>query len=263
MPETKSLEPGSAGGYANILFERQGPVARITFNRPERRNALTIGLFEDLHAALDVCEQDDGIRVIVLTGAGSAFCAGRDFKESTESTDEQIQYYGRLNLGFRDRLRKLGKPVIARVNGPASGGGCAISTDCCDIAIAGASARFSIREVQAGSIPGLPVFTLGRARTLGMVLTGDWVSAEQAERWGLVYRAVADDELDAAVDAVAEQLASQPAQAMAYTKQATAFLLDLAGYAQTEQFLAECRKVIAGTKERREGQMAFLKKRRR
>lgn len=249
--------------FETILFDVDGPVATITFNRPEQRNALTTLFFVEMNAALDEIEADDTIRVLVLAGAGPAFCAGRDFKEATKATPAEGVHYGRLNAGTRDRLRRLPKPVIARVHGPAAGGGCAIATDCADICIAGVSARFSIREVQAGTLPGLPVFTIGRARSLGMLLTGDWVSGEQAERWGLIYKVVADDELDAAVKEVAEKLAAQPAAAMAYTKQATAFLLDLAGYTQTEQYLAECRKLLHQSRERVEAQQAFLDKKRR
>ena len=249
-----------AGGYETILFQREGAVATVTLNRPEKRNALTIRLFEELHDALGRIEADDSLRVMVLAGNGPAFCAGRDFGESTRATPEEGARYGRLNLGARERLRALPKPVIARVHGPAAGGGCAIATEYCDIAIAGHGARFSIREVQAGTLPGLPLFTIGRARALGMLLTGDWVGAEQAERWGLIYQAVADESLDETVRATAEKLAGQPAQAMAYTKKAMGFLLDLAGHGQAEQYLAECRKLLHQSKERVGAQQAFLDK---
>ncbi len=254
---------GSAAPQAAILFRHDGPIATITLNRPERRNALTIQLFVELLDTLNRIEEEDAIRVVVLAGAGPAFCAGRDFNESTQADAKSAARYGRLNLEARDRLRRLSKPVIGRVHGPAAGGGCALATECCDITIASTSARFGIREVQAGTLPGLPLFTLGRARTLGMLLTGDWVSAEQAERWGLIYKAVPESELDATVARIAELLAGQPALAMAYTKRATNFLLDLAGYTQTEQYLAECRKLLHQTGDRLEAQQAFLDKRRR
>jgi 2-(1,2-epoxy-1,2-dihydrophenyl)acetyl-CoA isomerase len=251
------------GEFETLLFDLRDGVARITFNRPEKRNALTTKFFTELLAALDRVETDDAIRVLVLAGNGPAFCAGRDFSESTRATPAEGAHYGKLNLGARDRLRRLSKPVVGRVHGPAAGGGCAIATECCDITIASKSARFSIREVQAGTLPGLPLFTLGRARSLGMLLTGDWVSGEQAERWGLVYRVVEDDELDAAVDQIATQLAGQPVQAMAYTKRAMSYLLDLAGHTQAEEFLAECRKLVHQSAERTESQQAFLDKKRR
>lgn len=254
---------GTVGGYEAILFAKEGPVATITLNRPEKRNALTTQLFLELHDALERVEQDEEVRVLVLAGAGPAFCAGRDFNEATKADPESGARYGRLNLGARDRLRRFAKPVVGRVHGPAAGGGCAIATECCDITIASTSARFSIREVQAGTLPGLPVFTLGRARTLGMLLTGDWVSAEQAERWGLIYKVVPDDELDSAVARVAEQLAAQPPLAMAYTKRSLCYLLDLAGYTMAEEYLAECRKLVHQTKDRIEAQQAFLDKKRR
>jgi len=249
--------------YETILFDQDGAVATVTFNRPEKRNALTIRFFEEFLDALARVEDDDTIRVLVLAGAGPAFCAGRDFSESTRADPKSGARYGRLNLEARDRLRRLSKPVIGRVHGPAAGGGCAIATECCDITIASTSARFSIREVQAGTLPGLPVFTLGRARALGMLLTGDWVSGEQAERWGLVYKVVPDDELDATVAKMAQQLAAQPVEAMAYTKKAMTYLLDLAGQTHAEQYLAECRKLVHQTKERLDAQQAFLDKTRR
>ncbi len=249
--------------YETLLFAQDGGVATITFNRPEKRNALTIRFFEEFLDALQRVDDDPAIRVLVLAGNGPAFCAGRDFSESTKADPKSGAYYGRLNLKARDTLRRLSKPVIGRVHGPAAGGGCAIATECCDITIASTSARFSIREVQAGTLPGLPLFTLGRARSLGMLLTGDWVSGEQAERWGLVYKVVPDDELDATVTKMAHQLAAQPADAMAYTKKAMTYLLDLAGHTAAEQYLAECRKIVHQTKERVEAQQAFLDKTRR
>jgi enoyl-CoA hydratase/carnithine racemase len=249
--------------YETLLLQRDGACATIVLNRPEKRNALTIQLFTELLDALDRVEDDPAIKVLVLTGAGPAFCAGRDFNESTTADAAAGALYGRLNLGARDRLRRLAKPVIARVNGPAAGGGCAIATDCCDIAIAAGSARFSIREVQAGTLPGLPLLTLGRARMLGLLLTGDWLSAEQAEDWGLIYKSVADEDLDRVVTEAAEKLAGYPEQAMAYTKRAANYFCDLAGYTQTEQYLAECRKILHMREDRIQAQRDFLEKRRR
>lgn len=262
VPETAA--GADIGGYETLLFSVDNAVARITFNRPEQRNAITLRFFTELLDALDRIEVDDAIRVLVIAGNGPAFCAGRDFKESTKATPQEGARYGQLNLEARTRIRGLAKPVIGRVHGPAAGGGCAIATECCDITIASKGARFSIREVQAGTLPGLPVFTIGRARSLGMLLTGDWVSAEQAERWGLIYKAVEDEaELDAEVNRIATQLAGQPALAMTYTKRAIAFLLDSAGHTQAERYLAECRKLLHQSADRIEAQQAFIDKKRR
>lgn len=246
--------------YETILLEQNGPVATITFNRPEKRNALTIRFFEEFMNALQGIECADDIRVLVLAGAGPAFCAGRDFSEAKAADAASAARYLRLNFEGRDRLRRFSKPVIGRVHGPASGGGCAIATECCDITIASKSARFSIREVQVGSVPGLPLFTLGRARTLGMLLTGDWISGEQAEQWGLVYKTVPDEQLDATVARIATQLAEQPVESMKYTKRAMCYLLDLAGYTQIEQFLAECRTLVQQAPQRAEALTTFLDK---
>jgi len=249
--------------YETFLLTCQGPVATITFNRPEKRNALTIKFFQEMLDALQHIESDREIRVVVLAGAGPAFCAGRDFSEAKAIDAEAATYYLKLNLEGRERLRRFPKPVIARVHGPASGGGCALATECSDITIASKSARFSIREVQAGSVPGLPLLTLGRARAMGMVLTGDWISGEQAERWGLVYQCVADDELDATVARIAGQIAAQPAESMTYTKRAMCFFLDLAGHTQTEQYLAEARRIVQQSPDRTAAVASFLDKSRR
>ncbi len=258
-----STESRQAPSYETFLLARRGSVATITFNRPEKRNALTIRFFQELLDVLQRIETDPEIGVVVLAGAGSAFCAGRDFSEAKSSDAEAATYYLRLNLEGRERLRRFPKPIIARVHGPASGGGCALATECSDITIASKSARFSIREVQAGSVPGLPLLTLGRARAMGMVLTGDWISGEQAERWGLVYKCVADEELDATVERVAEQLATQPAESMAYTKKAMCFFLDLAGHTQTEQYLAEARRLVQQSPDRAAAVASFLDKTRK
>ncbi len=257
--------PGAAAPsqFETILFHKSGPVATLTFNRPEKRNALTVQVFLELLDALQRVEDDNDIRVLVLAGAGPAFCAGRDFSEARAADAKSAAQYLSLNFQGRDRLRRLSKPVICRVHGPASGGGCVIATECCDITIASTSARFSIREVQAGSVPGMPLFALGRARALGMVLTGDWISGEQAEQWGLVYKSVPDDQLDATVARYAEQLAAQPTQSMAYTKKAMCYLLDLAGHTQTEQYLAECRRLVQQSPDRVEALQSFLDKTRR
>src|SRR5688572_26857742 len=106
--------PPKSAPYTTILLERAGAIATITFNRPEQRNALTVRFFTEMLAALDEVENDESIRVLVLAGAGPAFCAGRDFKEATQATPEEGIHYGRLNLETRDRLRRLPKPIIAR-----------------------------------------------------------------------------------------------------------------------------------------------------
>jgi 2-(1,2-epoxy-1,2-dihydrophenyl)acetyl-CoA isomerase len=259
-----SFDPSvSPQGYETLVYEERAPVATITFNRPEKRNALTVRFFEELLAVLQHVEATDELRVVVLAGNGPAFCAGRDFSEAKAADPASAAYYLRLNLEGRERLRRFPKPVIARVHGPASGGGCMLATECADITIASPGARFSIREVQAGSVPSLPLLTLGRARALGMVLTGDWVSGEQAQEWGLVYKCVPDDELDATVARYAEQLAAQPAVAMTYAKRAMCFLMDLAGHAQTEQFLAESRKIVQQSPDRAAALTSFLDKTRR
>ncbi|MBI3980301.1 MAG: enoyl-CoA hydratase/isomerase family protein [Chloroflexi bacterium] len=249
--------------YRTILFQQDGPIATITLNRPEKRNALTTEMFLEIIDAGRRIEEDRAVRVVILTGAGKAFCAGQDQSHTSQADLEGYLRYSRLNRQARDLLRTLSKPVIGRIQGPAVGGGCYLATECCDITIASTNARFALREVQTGlMVPGSFVFTVGRARALAMALTGEWIPAEQAERWGLVYRVVPDEELDAAVAAMAELLAAQPPLGMTYTKRAMNFVLDHAGYDQAEDFGLECRRILHQTADRREAQRSFLERRR-
>jgi 2-(1,2-epoxy-1,2-dihydrophenyl)acetyl-CoA isomerase len=246
-----------------ILLER-GPVTRITLNRPDRLNSFTAEMHAELREALaDVSDA----RVIVLTGAGRGFCAGQDLNDRNVAPGEQVDLGETVERDWNPLVRTLAslpQPVIARVNGVAAGAGANIAL-ACDLVVAAESAKFIQSFSAIGLIPDsggswhLPRLA-GQARAMGMALTGEPVTAEKAAEWGLIWKAVEDDALDAEVDSIATKLASLPPLGLAATKQ-----LIRSTWARS---LGEELGVQAGemrrlgfTEDYREGVAAFLEKR--
>ncbi len=204
-----------AGGPSEGLrYEVDGRVARITIDRQERRNALSWALVADLRRALAEAKADDGVRVVVITGAGTqAFCAGADLAEAVGGPGftQRHEERGELAELFRD-LFALGKPTIARVRGFALGGGFGLAL-ACDLVVAADDAVFGAPEVGLGLWPFIITVPLLRAmppkRALELMLTGRRVEAREADRLGFVTRVVAVEELDAAVDELAQSLAGR------------------------------------------------------
>ena len=213
--------------YETILFDINGGIGRLTFNRPERLNSFTSAMHAEVRDALGRLVPA-GARVLVLRGAGRGFCAGQDLNDRAVAPGSQPvdlgdsieRYYKPLVLA----LRALPMPVIAAVNGVAAGAGANIAL-ACDIVIAARSAIFVQSFSKLGLVPdcggtwSLPHLA-GSARALGLALLGDKLPAEQAAAWGLIWRCVDDAEFDAAVEAIATQLASGPTRGLAATKQA-------------------------------------------
>lgn len=252
-----------------VLLTREGPVARLVLNRPQRRNAMNGAMGEALDAALDALAADRGVRVVVLSGAGGHFCAGLDLSEvGSEKTEaERLAAAQARNqrVGQRfQRLSALPQVVIAAVQGAAHAGGlgwvCAA-----DIAIATADARFCAPEVRRGLVPAqiLPwlVRRMGRSAATRMVLRADVLDAAEAGRLGLVQQVVADAAaLEAAVGAILADLRQGAPMALAETKSLIAALgaLAPAGYAEAgAEAFARC----ASGEEAREGIAAFQQKR--
>jgi len=209
-----------------LLVEKHGPVTRLTLNRPDRLNALTIELFDALFKTLDSIAADPGCRVLVLTGSGRAFCAGQDLGERrrepgvppadlAKSTRES---YGPLIK----RLTALPIPVIGAVNGVAAGAGTSVAL-ACDIVIARRSARFLQPFVRLGLAPdagwtAMMPRRVGFARAVGAALLAQPISAEQAAAWGMIWACVDDEAFDSEVDAVVQSLLAASPHALAATK---------------------------------------------
>jgi enoyl-CoA hydratase len=201
-----------------VEYTVDGPVARIALNRPERRNALDFQLLDDIDAAFDEAERDGDVRVVVLSGNGPSFCSGYDLKGSYYITppDEGWTVANGLDRlrGIEDRYRRIWdfpKPTIARVHGHALAGGCYLQM-LCDISVAATDAVLGHPAVRMGGVSSMPLWQvlLGAKRARYLLLTGRLVDGQEAERMGLVSLAVAPDDLDATVDAIAADCAAVP-----------------------------------------------------
>ena len=210
--------------YETILFEKKDAVARITLNRPEKMNAMTRETFHEIIRALDDAEQDDNIRVVVITGKGKAFCAGVDLKFASSELDNLKSEWDFLCVGKRllGRIEDLAKPVIAAVNGLALAGGFEIIL-AVDFVVAAEDAMMGDQHMRvglfgAGGSPYRLPFMVGFRKAKELILTGKWISGKEAEKIGLVNRAVPADELEKAVDEMAAELADKSPVAMRITK---------------------------------------------
>lgn len=252
----------SGAGYATILYEKKGRRATITLNRPERRNATTTQMYEEILAAAQTADQDPELRVVILTGAGTVFCAGQDHSVTSRQDTASYEHYNRVNFDAHAFLRKMRKPVVARVNGPAAGGGCILALVTPDIVVASTTARFALREVSTGLSGPLPLlYSAGRPRALFMAMTGAWVPAEQAEQWGLIYKCTKPEQLDAEVDTVAHMLEELPPLGVAATKEKMAFALSLLDMQAIVDYGLQQDLFLHTTEDRKEAQRAFLEKR--
>ena len=198
-------------------------VVTLTMNRPQAFNALSEGMLEALQTALDRVAADDSARVVVVAGAGKAFCAGHDLKEMRAAPS--IGYYERLfaQCGrMMMTIQRLPVPVIARVHGIATAAGCQLVA-MCDLAVAAREARFAVSGVNLGLFCSTPSVALSRnlsrKAAFEMLATGDFISAEQALAKGLVNRVVDAEKLDAEVDALAARICAKPRVALALGKQ--------------------------------------------
>jgi enoyl-CoA hydratase/carnithine racemase len=206
-----------------LLFERDARgVVTLTLNRPQSFNALSEAMLDALQAALDRVAGDEAARVVVIGASGKAFCAGHDLKEMRASPS--IDYYeklfaqcGRMMMS----IQRLPVPVIARVQGIATAAGCQLVA-MCDLAVASRDARFAVSGINVGLFCSTPSVALSRnlARKAAfeMLVTGDFISAEQALDKGLINRVVSADALDAGVAALADSIVAKPRAAIAMGK---------------------------------------------
>jgi 2-(1,2-epoxy-1,2-dihydrophenyl)acetyl-CoA isomerase len=243
-----------------------GRVATITLNRPDKLNSFTRAMHHELSAALSEVETS-GARALVLTGAGRAFCAGQDLADLDFTPGAMTDLGELIDADFNPlirRLQALPLPVIAAVNGTAAGAGANLAM-ACDLVLAARSASFIQAFVKIGLVPDsggtwfLPQ-RVGMARALGLAITGDRLSAEKAESWGLIWQTVDDAELAATAGRLAAQLAQQPTRAIAAIKQAMR-----AGATQNLDhqldFERDLQRELGGSHDYAEGVRAFVEKR--
>ncbi len=251
--------------YENLLVERDGGVLTITINRPKVLNALNGTTLAELASAIDDAGTDAGVRVVVITGSGDrAFVAGADINELAALTPVGGQEHGRRGQLLFERIDRLGKPVIAAINGFALGGGCELAM-ACTVRLAADTAKLGQPEINLGLIPGFAgtqrlARLVGRGRALEMLLTGQPISADEAWRIGLVNRVVPAAELATEVRTLAVALASKPAVAVRFILEAVTNGLDMAER-DAEQYEATLFGLVFSTDDMREGTRAFLEKR--
>jgi enoyl-CoA hydratase len=248
-----------------ILVAREGAVATVTLNRPDKLNALSHELLTELHAAMGDLDRDPDVRVAILTGAGEkAFAAGADIAAMAEMTPTQARAFAEFGHAVTARLETVHFPVIGAVHGFALGGGCEIAL-ACDFLYASDKAKFGQPEVNLAVIPGFGGTQrlarrvgIGRAREL--CLTGDVIGAEEALRIGLVNKVVPEAELLAKVTEVAARIASKGPLAIAQCKRVMLRGMDVpmatAGELEAQSFAA-----LFGSADQREGMAAFIQKR--
>jgi enoyl-CoA hydratase len=252
-------------GYENILYEKKDGIAYITFNRPKVLNALNRKTVEELRDALQDARADDSVRVLILTGAGEkSFVAGADIGELAVQTPVQGKEFSLFGQGVFHLLETMGKPSICAINGFALGGGCELALSC-TIRIASKTAKLGQPEVKLGILPGYGG-TQRLARLCGkgvaheLCLTGEMVTAEEAQRIGLVNRVYEPADLIPAAEAMARKIIANGPIAVKYTMEAIERGVEMP--LEEGLFLeATLFGVACATEDMREGTKAFLEKR--
>jgi 2-(1,2-epoxy-1,2-dihydrophenyl)acetyl-CoA isomerase len=254
--------------YAHILFETETAVARITLNRPDVLNSFNRAMARELCDALSVIATDDGIRAVLLTGAGRAFCAGQDLAEAAPRPDGSLPDLGEfVRSGYNPiirAIRTLEKPVVCAVNGVAAGAGANLAL-ACDIVFASTDASFIQSFAKIGVIPDsggtfiLPRI-VGLQRATALTMLADKVSAEQALEWGMIYRVVEAPALAEVAWTTAAHLATQPTRGLGLIKRAfnRSLGVDLDKQLDYEE---ELQREAGRTADYAEGVRAFLAKR--
>ncbi|WP_271438882.1 enoyl-CoA hydratase-related protein [Pontixanthobacter luteolus] len=252
--------------YETITVEKDGPLTTITLNRPDRLNAMPPQMADEIGAAF----YDLGdARAVLITGAGKGFCSGADLSARGDRTERENK--GGSHLALQNHynpaislVMRAPVPVICAVNGPAAGVGCSLAL-AADFTLAGKSAYFLQAFVNIGLVPDggstwLLARAIGRARATRMMMLGEKIGAEQAEDWGLIYKAVEDDALMAEGKALAEKLANGPTLSLATMKRNIATAMD---GTLPEILLAEAegQRIAGASADAMEGGMAFLQKR--
>lgn len=262
----RSLPPEELG-FTNIIYTKQGGVATVTINRPEKLNATDFQTLKEMSRAFEDVSYDDMIGVMVLTGTGErAFCTGADLSEQEQFVSRRMDYWKWMGafIEAHDRLRHIGKPTIARLNGMVVGGGNEFNM-ACDLAIA--AEHVTVRQVGAarGSVPAggatqwLPII-IGDRRAREMLFLCEPISAQTAYDWGLINKVVRADQLDEAVAEMAQKLLDKLPEIIRYAKLQTNFWRDFS-WSMTVQHARDWLAVHADADETTEGLAAFYEKR--
>jgi len=251
--------------FRDVLYEVKGHVATITMNRPQRRNALSGRLVNELIVALETASGDANVGAVVLQGAGGAFCSGGDLSQMAGGAADDLGDvpirggFVELNLAFT----RVGKPIVAKVHRYAYGGGLGLVAGA-HFAVAEDTAKFGTPEIDRGVFPMMIMAwifrNVPRRKGLEMILTGERISAAEAVEYGLINRAVPPEDLDAVVDDLATRLASKPPAIVRLGLEAYHRQDDLS-VSEALPYLSDMLMKCFGTDDAREGMTAFLEKR--
>jgi 2-(1,2-epoxy-1,2-dihydrophenyl)acetyl-CoA isomerase len=254
--------------YETIIWEQDGGVGRLTLNRPERLNAWTTEFGQELKDAIEGPAADPSVRAVLISGAGRGFSSGADLKEGFEPADDgRPDIRKRLHEIYHPVIvgvRRIEKPVVAAVHGPAVGIGCSLAL-ACDLILAAESGYFGLAFVNIGLMPdgGSTLFvpaSVGKARAFQMAFLGERVPAQQALDWGLINAVHPDDELMDEATALVERFATGPTQAYASAKKALNQMIypNLDDQLEVEM---ELQHALGRTDDFLEGGLAFIEKR--
>lgn len=249
--------------YEHLLVETTDSIARITLNRPDKRNSLSLALMQELTACLKEIGRSPEVRAVIIAGAGAAFSAGHDLKELMDRTINDYRQIFDACVEMMETLQAIPQPVIAEVHALATAAGCQLVATC-DLVVASEEARFATPGVRIGLFCSTPMVALtrviGRKRALEMLLSGKAIDAQTAADWGLVNRVVPAAELTAETFALAKQIVEASPLTLGIGKQAFYAQIDLdqqKAYAYTKEIMS----MNALAEDAQEGMGAFLEKR--
>lgn len=249
--------------YNNLWFDVEGAIGTITLNRPEKRNALSVELLQELSALLTTISQNNDVRVLIIKGEGKVFSAGHDI---SQLVGRKMLYYKAIFdtcIEVMEKIQRLPQPVIAQVHGVATAAGCQLVA-ACDMAVAEEGTLFGTPGVKIGlfcTTPGVPlVRAIGRKRALEMLLTGRMISAREAEQYGLINKVVPADQLAAESKALAEKIAEASPLTVSIGKEAFYTQINLADF-QAYDYAKQVMVTNLFAEDAKEGLSAFLEKR--
>ena len=249
--------------YEHILFEQAGVVAYVTMNRPNKRNALSLDHMRELTSCFKGIGENKEVSVVILRGEGPAFCAGHDLSEMIGRDPDSYRHIFDVCCELMETIQSIPQPVIAQVHATATAAGCQLASTC-DLVVASEAARFATPGVRIGLFCSTPMValsrTIGQKKSMEMLLTGEFVSAEEALQYGLVNRLVSPENLEAETRALADKISEASPLVVGVGKQAFYRQLGM----PTEQAYAYTREVMsfnATFEDAQEGMCAFLEKR--
>ena len=253
----------TAKTYRHILFHCDGQIALVTMNRPEKRNALSVEHMLELTDCFKAIGADREIAVTILRGSGPVFSAGHDLGEMVGQTNEFYEHEFAVCSELMETIVGLPQPVIAQVHGIATAAGCQLVATC-DLVVAAEQARFATPGVKIGLFCSTPMValsrTVGRKKAMEMLLTGDFISAAEAQAAGLVNRVVPAEDLERTTRALAEQIAAASQLVVGIGKQAFYRQIDLPLH-EAYRYAGEVMAKNAALEDAQEGMCAFLEKR--